>query len=316
MAVTPVLRPDMQALLDEVAREQAENPGLKNLSWTEMRARSELTAPTRWGEPDDVAHVEDLEVNAQGRTLPVRIYRPEDARGSVLFVHGGGWVTGSIDTQDGAARLLANRAGCAVVSVGYRKAPEAPYPAGLDDCEAALRWLAESGPALGLDAARPILGGESAGGNLAASLALRARDKGLPVGGQVLIYPVTDGRMGSQSYKEFGSGYMLEAEGMRNCYQAYAPDEATRLGPEVSVLLAEDLAGLAPAFVATCEFDPLRDEGRAYAARLVEAGVDVRFKEYRGALHGIWIMRAITPLADEIVGDAADFVADLVRRAG
>ncbi len=316
MADTPVLRPDMRALLDDLARELADNPGLKNLSWTQMRARAEATWPAHWGDPDSVAHVEDLELPADGRTLRARIYRPEDARGSVLFIHGGGWVNGSIDTHDGAARLLANRAGCAVVSVSYRKAPEAPYPAGLDDCEAALRWLVDSGPALGLDASAPILGGESAGGNLAASLALRARDKSLPVGGQVLIYPVTDGRMGSESYAQFASGYMLEAQGLRNCYEAYAPDRATRLGPEVSVLLADDLAGLPPAFVATCEFDPLRDEGRAYAARLVEAGVDVRFTEYRGALHGIWIMRAVTPLADRIIGDAADFVADLVRRAG
>lgn len=269
---------------------------------------AEIDFPRRWGDSEDVARVDDIDIVGPGHNVRVRVYRPEGAQGTVLFIHGGGWVNGSIDTHDGSARSLANRSRAAVVSVNYRKAPEHPYPAGLDDCETALRWLIGEGPALGLDAERPFVCGESAGGNLAAALARRARDGGLPLSGQVLIYPVTDGRMNSTSYRLFANGFMLEAEGMRNCYAAYAPDDADRLGPEVSVLLADDVDGLAPAFVATCAFDALRDEGRAYAAKLVAAGIDVRFREYAGALHGIWIMRAITPLADEIVGDAAAFI--------
>lgn len=301
------VRPELVAHIEKLAKEAADNPQLQNLSVAEARARAEETFPLRWGEKEPI-EFEDRMVMSDGAEVRIRIYRPEDATGTLLFIHGGGWKNGSVDSHDGSVRMFANLSRINIVSINYRKAPEHPYPAGLNDCEAGLRWVIDEGAQHGLDTKHIMVSGESAGGNLAAALAHRAARDGIELAGQVLIYPATDALMESESYKQFATGYMLEAAGMDDNYSAYSPDAAMRAHPEISPLYADDFTAQPPGFVATCGCDVLRDEGRAYATRLISSGVDVEFVEYEGALHGIWIMRAVTPLTDAIITDAANWV--------
>ena len=247
--------------------------------------------------------ITDREIDADGEHLKLRIYEPENPVGCMLFLHGGGWINGSIYSHDGPCILLANLANIRVVSVNYRKAPENKFPAGLNDGLAALDWLVAQG------FGKIMLGGESSGGNIAAVMARHARDKGIELAGQMLIYPVTDGRMNSQSYALFNEGYMISKADLAGCFDAYLPIDIERTDPNVSPLLAEDLADICPTFIATCDHDPLRDDGRAYAAKLREAGVDVQLVEMENALHGIWIMKAVTPLAEDLVTRAANWAA-------
>ena len=309
MEVFPPLRPELAALLAQAAETGDRRP---RASVAETRAAVDIELAERWGPGEPVAHVGDLSIAAD-LPVPVRLYRPEGARGTILFFHGGGWTNGSIASFDGPCRMLANRAGANVVSVEYRLAPEHPFPAGLTDCDRALDWVLSGGEGEGLDAAAVFVAGESAGGNLAAVVARRARDRGIRLAGQVLIYPVTDLGMGSDSYRLFGEGFMLTAAGMRDCIGTYLGDSGSAADPDVSPLKVADAADLPPMFLATAEFDPLRDEGRAYAARLVGAGVDVAFREYRGAIHGIWLMKSVTPLAETMVSDAANWIRSVLR---
>lgn len=206
--------------------------------------------------------------------VPVRRYEPEVAgAGTVVFIHGGGWVLGDRDTYETFARTLAGVTSRAVVSVEYRRAPEARYPAALDDCVAVTRALTTAGPV--------AVVGDSAGGNLAAAVAQR-----VPVAAQVLIYPVTDAANERGSYGKFAKGHLLTAEAMRYFRREYVPDPARRREPGASPLLAADVAGVAPAYVVVAECDVLRDEGVAYAERLEQAGVDTTLDEVPGTIHG------------------------------
>ncbi len=304
MDVHSPLRPELAAYLAELGRTERRRP---DASIEENRAAADIELAERWGESESVADVDDLSIAADP-PIPVRLYRPSGARGTIVFIHGGCWVNGSVAAFDGPCRMLANRAGANVVSVEYRRAPEHPFPAGLTDCQRALEWVIAEGHAVGLDSTAVFVAGESAGGNLAAVVARRSRDANLALAGQALIYPVTDLGMGSDSYRDFAEGFMLTAAGMRNCVASYLGTRGSADDPDASPLRVADAAGLPPTFLATAEFDPLRDEGRAYAARLVQAGVDVEFREYRGAIHGIWLMKTITPLAATMVGDVANWV--------
>lgn len=306
MADLSRVRPELVAHIAYLAREREEAPTPPG--WTAARARAERTFPQRWGEPDPIHQLDEMTIKSHGQDLRLRIYRPQNSTGTTLFFHGGGWVNGSVTTHDGCCIMLANQSNTTVVSVNYRKAPEQPFPAGLNDCKAALDWLIKDGQLSDLDSENIFICGESSGGNLAAVLARHARDKGIALKGQVLIYPVTDGRMNSESFSLFADGFMLSAQDLEGCYTAYVGDHTNRLDPDVSPLLADDLSGLCPAFLATCDHDPLRDEGRAYAEKLLQAGVATESVEMQGALHGIWIMRAVTPLADELVNQAADWI--------
>jgi acetyl esterase len=268
----------------------------------EERAASEIRLRAVAGETVPVSRVDDLRIG----DLPVRIYRPAGARHTVMFIHGGGWVVGSLDTHDNSCRILANESRCNVVSVGYRKAPEAPFPAGIDDCTNALEWLIREAPHAGLDTSRLVICGESAGGNLAAVLAIRARDRGIHLAGQALIYPVIDTSMSSESYALFANGFYLSAGAMGWFIRHYAPPEQ-RSNPHIVPLMA-DLRGLAPAFVATADHDPLRDEGRSYAAALVKAGVATTFIEMQGSVHGIWVMNGISDAGRELIARAAAWI--------
>jgi acetyl esterase len=227
------------------------------------------------GPPEEMARVENLEVPGPAGPIPVRVYVPEgDGPFPVLvYFHGGGWVIGNLDSHDVALRALANRAGTVVASVDYRLAPEHPFPAAPEDCYAATVWAATEIGAFGGDPARLAVGGDSAGGNLAAVVSQMARDRGGPaIVYQLLVYPCVDASMSSASFAENGDGYLLTKGWMDWFYGHYLTSPTDADNPLVSPSRAESLAGLPPALVITAEFDPLRDEGEAYAAALRAAG--------------------------------------------
>jgi acetyl esterase/lipase len=259
--------------------------------------------------PEPVANVEDRQIPGPGGQIPVRIYTPEGQAPFPLLVyfHGGGWVIGNLDTHDSACHALANGAGCVVVSVDYRLAPEHKAPAAAEDCYAATRWVAENAASIGGDGARIAVGGDSAGGNLAAAVALMARDRGgPPLVHQLLVYPVTNYDLTTPSYLEAACnepGFLCTRDTMVYFWDQYLQDEAAGRNPYVSPLLAEDLSGLPPALVVTAQYDVLRDEGQAYAARLQEAGVPTTVSNYDGMLHAFFSMGNVLdqtrPVRDE-----------------
>jgi acetyl esterase len=236
-----------------------------------------------------IARVEELSIPGCNGPVAARGYWPGDtrrARPLVVFFHGGGWVVGSLEGYDTTCRRLAIKADCVVVSVDYRLAPEHPFPAAVDDCWDAVRWCAANAAALGADPGRLVVAGDSAGGNLAAVVPLLARDAGGPaIALQVLVYPATDLTRESDSYVRHAAGYMLTAAALRWFADCYVPDRARRTDWRVSPLLAPSLCGVAPALVIAAEYDPLVDEGRAYAERLKAEGVAVEYACYPGMLH-------------------------------
>jgi len=263
----------------------------------EQRRRFALTAAPLSVRPSLPLTVTDHVAPGRGGDVPVRLYVPAAAPtpGPLLvYFHGGGWVQGSVATHDASCRLLAHLSGVRVLSVDYRLAPEHPYPAAVHDAISAYAWAAENAARLGVDPARLAVGGDSAGGNLAAVLALAARDdERLPAAAfQLLLYPVTDVAEKSGSYATFASGYLLTADGMDWFVGKYLPDPARRAEPDASPLRAPSLAGLPPAYVATCIPDVLRDEGEAYAARLREAGVPVATQRH-DQVHGFFNTTAV-----------------------
>lgn len=304
--------PELRAMLEDLDQQPAAD--IMTVAPVDERAASEVRLRELWGEAEGVAEIRELTMVSAGQTLRMRLYRPATrGPGTVLFLHGGGWVVGSLDTHDGSVRALANRVGSDVLSVEYRKAPEHPFPACIIDGGTALDWLLASGPIEGLDVSRVVVCGESAGGTLAAVVARHARDRRIPLAGQALIYPPTDAAMDTRSYRDFASGYYLSADAMRWFYSHYVSrDQMTH--PDASPLRATDLSGLAPAFVATAGFDPLRDEGRAYAAKLIEAGNDVTYREIAGAVHGLWIMNGKTPATGALIAETAEWIAGRLNR--
>jgi len=248
-------------------------------------------------QPEEVTRVDDRLVPGDGNDVPVRVYTPADAVGGnaplLIWIHGGGWVIGDLDTADATARALANRSGAVTVSVDYRLAPEHPAPAALEDCLAALTWCVENAELLGADVSRVAVGGDSAGGNLAACLCQRVRDDfGPDIDFQLLVYPVTDCTLSSGSMDENGEGYFLTRAIMEWFVGHYVGDGDVKRS-SVSPLHADSLADLPPALVITAEFDPLRDEGEAYAAKLRDAGVPVELARYDGQIHGFFGLAAI-----------------------
>ena len=225
-------------------------------------------------------------------TVPVRVLAPlEQPAGVIVYYHGGGWVIGSIDESDTVGRKLAERTSCTVVLVGYRLAPEHRYPVAVDDSYAALEWVGKHVAEMARAGAPLFVAGDSAGGNLAAVMALRARDRGgPPIAAQILIYPVTDADFERPSYTDPGNQLLLTREAMAWFWDHYVPDAARRVEPDASPLRAADLAGLPPAVVLTAEHDVLRDEGEAYAERLEAAGVPVNFQRHEGQTHGFFTL--------------------------
>jgi acetyl esterase len=253
--------------------------------------------------------VEDRVVPGPGGGVPVRVYRPESDAATLpvlTFFHGGGWVFGNLDSHDHVCRALAHEAGCLVVAVDYRLAPEHKFPAALDDCHAVTDWLAANAPELGGDGARIAVGGDSAGGNLAAAVCLAARERGGPaLAFQLLIYPATDHTADTDSLERNAIGYLLTRDAIEWCKYQYLRDAEDARDPLASPLLADDLAGLPPALVQTAEFDPLLDEGTAYAERLAAAGVATEHLTYAGMVHGFVRMGALIDDANTAIADAA-----------
>ena len=251
--------------------------------------------------------VEDRLVEGDGSSLIVRLYRPdhlETTGAGVILLHGGGWVLGDLDGYDGFADRLAMDSGCLVASVGYRLAPEHPFPAAVEDAYRATRWLSEEAGALSIDPGRLGVVGDSAGGNLAAVVSLMARDRGgPPLALQALIYPVTRCSWDPEDFSQEGDSSILTAEAMAWFCRAYLPDDADGNDPNASPLLAPDLRSLPPTFLMTAEVDPLAEQGRAYGDRLRAAGVPVTQIEAAGMFHGFLSFAGALPAADEAFDD-------------
>jgi acetyl esterase len=313
---TPSLDP--QAL--EFIRATAKPPYLFDLGPAEGRALVDRTQTTDVPRPDCDVAIRRLAVTAGGprREVTLHVIRPRGARGpmpALLYLHGGGWVFGSAVSHDRLVRELAVGAGFVAVFVRYNLAPEARHPSALEECYAALEWIASHGVEVDIDPSRIVIAGDSAGGNLAAVVAMLAKERrGPALRGQLLFYPVTDAGLDTPSYEQFATGYWLRRDAMRWFFDQYAPDPAVRSQSSVSPLRASDaeLRGLPEALILTAEADVLRDEGEAYAARLREAGVPVAAMRFLGTIHDFVMLDA---LASSNAGRAATAVAiDWLRR--
>jgi acetyl esterase len=304
--------PQIQALLELGTGVPATNTLSVEQARAQYEARVGLMAA-----PAAVEAVREQVIQGPGGDLHLRIYRPSGHGPFPLlaFFHGSGFVLCSLDTHDGMCRNLCSGAGCVVVSVDYRLAPEHKYPAGLDDCVFATRWIADHAVELEGDARRLIVGGDSAGGNLAAATALRLRDLGgPPLAGQLLIYPVTDYHTpGTPSYRENADGYGLTRDTMVWFWDHYLSDAAQAIDPYVSPLRAPDLAKLPPALVLTAEYDPLRDEGEAYAEKLRDAGTPATMSRWNGMNHGFLFWVGRVNKADEAMRECCARLRQIYR---
>lgn len=312
-----MLHPQAQALLTLI--EQVGLPQTHTLSPDDARRfyrdRRSYTQPAA----PDVASVAALQADGPAGDIPIRLYRPQGSDAAVplpllVYFHGGGWVIGDLDTHDTLCRQLANGAGCAVASVDYRLGPEHRFPAAVDDCIAATRWLRRQAASLQLDGTRLAVGGDSAGGNLATVVAIAARDAGdPPIALQLLIYPATDMRRGAPSHTTNGQGYLLTRDTIAYFCAHYMGD-ASESDWRASPLLRDDLSGLPPALLLTAGYDPLRDEGLAYAQRLSEAGNRATQICFERQIHGFITMGRVIDEANDAVAICASRLHDALFR--
>jgi acetyl esterase len=309
------LDPGVRALLDAI--EKVGDPPLETLSPSEARKlAAERFVPVA-GVLEPLRSIENLRIPGPAGEIPIRVYTPDapGLRPAMVYFHGGGWVICDLDTHNVVCSAIAHRAGAVVVSVDYRLAPEHKFPAAVIDAYGATEWVFANAARLGIDAARISVGGDSAGGNLAAVVSLKSRNQNGPaIALQALVYPVTDlSSMTTPSYVEFAEGYQLTKalmEWFRDHYLASPSDAAN---PYASPLLAPDLRGLPPAVILTAECDPLRDEGEAYGERLAEAGVPVTSTRYAGMIHPFFSLSGAIPRALDAIQQVADAVRTAVR---
>jgi acetyl esterase len=308
------LDPQTKALLDQVAA--AGGPPLDSLTPEQARtmfaAMRELAGP-----PEPVSGVVDRTVPGPAGAIRVRMYTPAGTGPfpALVYFHGGGWVIGSLDSLDSPCRSLANAAGCAVISVDYRLAPEHKFPAAAEDCYAATYYVVQNAAALNVDPGRIAVGGDSAGGNLAAVVTLMARDRGGPaLAFQLLVYPVTNHDYETASYQDNAEGYLLTKSLMVWFWNHYLRDETDGRNSYASPLRAESLGGLPPALVVTAGYDPLRDEGEAYAARLREAGVRAETRRCDDTIHGFFQLAGVLDLGRQMVADAGAALREALTR--
>lgn len=302
--------PDVQSFLS--LYNSLDTPAMHELSPAEARSLFETFGAV--SVDIDLSSVTDRRIEGPTGELPVRVYDPhETADGSrpfVVFFHGGGFVTGSVDTHDAACRKLAAETDCPVASVDYRLAPEHPFPAGLRDCYAAVEWVASNADAFGADPDRLVVAGDSAGGTLAAATALLARDRDGPdIAHQVLVYPVTGDVTDTAAYEENAEGYFLTAELSDWYHELYHSDSIQEGNVYAWPRLCRDLSGLPPATVLTAGFDPVRDDGAAYAEALAADGVPVTYRNFEGLIHGFFTMVA-DPVALDGTQPAYDLIAE------
>lgn len=302
------LDPIMKAFLDQMAAQ----PGPKMYELAAPDARALFAALMEMAGPKDVpiGKVANTTCPGPGGDIPLRIYTPvaapADPLPTLLFYHGGGFVIGNLDTHDGLCRLVANEAGVRVISVDYRLAPEHKFPAAVDDALAALHFVEANASDLGVDANRLAVGGDSAGGALAAIAAQHARENGGPqLAFQLLLFPVTQIGGETNSLQEFAEGYFLERAGLDWFFRCYLPDGADTHDRRISPLAAPSLAGLPPAYLMTAECDPLRDEGLDYAHRLRHEGVSVAIVDHAGLVHDFIYLQSVLPQANQALKHAS-----------
>ena len=286
-------------------RERERVPQLYTLSLEQARFNdlAEIQAAAGTGEP--VASVVDRLIPGPAGELPIRIYSPvpDEPLPVLIYFFGGGWTLGTIDTADAVCRKLANATGCAVVAVGYRLAPENKFPAAVHDCFAATTWVVSN-----LDTPAIAVGGDSAGGNLAAAVTLLARDEGVPIVAQLLVYPNTDYLSQTPSLTDCDDPFFFNKTSVAWYWEHYLNDPADGTNPLASPLRARSLEGLPPALVITAEYDPLRDQAELYARRLEESGVQVKLSRYDGMIHGFFCMAGDLPPGAEAQAEAAEFL--------
>ena len=292
MADEPRLDPQARALIERFAAAGA--PPLYTLTAPEARRAYRESRAALAAAPVHVDEIRELSIPGPAAVLRARLYRPDSAQAvlpGMVFFHGGGFIYGDIDTHDVVCRGIAQCAHCAVVSVDYRLAPEHRFPAAVEDAFAATAWVAANAAALGIDPARLAVAGDSAGGNLAAVVAITARERSAPaLAMQVLVYPTTDFAAETDSISRFAAGYLLTRESIRWVKRTYLRDEHDALDWRASPFRADDFSRLPAAYIITAGFDPLRDEGRAYAERLAQAGVAVTHECFEGQVHGFLVM--------------------------
>ena len=311
-----MLHPQTHALLASIEKNGV--PPTHTLSPDEARRVYRDRRFTLQPEPPAVGDVTDLRAPGPLGPISLRLYRPllPAAYGTeplpvLVFFHGGGWVIGDLDTHDTLCRQLANASGCAVIATDYRLAPENPFPAGFEDCVAATEWVRRNAMSLGVDPGRMAVGGDSAGGNLAAAVAIQQRDVGLSLAYQLLIYPVTDQQGGTPSHVSNGQGYLLTNDTMTYYRNHYAPDPTDHLDWRASPIVRPDLSDLPPALVLTAGYDPLRDEGLYYAQRLSDSGSATTYVCFERQIHGFILMGKVIDEANSAVA----FCAGELRRA-
>jgi len=303
------VHPQCQAVLD-AANAHPERSPFTAKTPADARARYQASTSVYAPETPPMRQVEDFDIPGPAGKVTVRLYQPQAltdgaALPVLIFLHGGGWVFGDLDSHDHVCRALVHEGAMVVVSVDYRLAPEAPFPAAVDDCMAALRWVTANAKEIGGDPAKIAVGGDSAGGNLSAVVAQLARnDDEAALAFQLLVYPATDFEADTPSLKENAEGYLLSQAAIDHFANLYVPAGIDRRDPRISPLYG-DLAGLAPAHVITAEFDPLRDEGAAYAEALKAAGVDVTYSMYPGMVHGFMRMGALVDNATAAIQESA-----------
>ena len=320
-----MLHPQTKSLLAFI--EERGIPPTHTLSAAEARQTYRDRRAVLQPEPPTVGEVVELQAPGPHGTIALRLYRPLKSAGTsadtaagllpvLVYFHGGGWVIGDLDTHDTLCRELANASGCAVVATDYRMAPEHRFPIAVDDCIAATDWVRQQAASLGLDASRMAVGGDSAGGNLAAVVAIAARDAGTPLAFQLLIYPATDQRRGAPSHTSNAQGYLLTSDTMDYFHDHYITDPAHDLDWRASPLLHTKHANLPPAFVLTAGYDPLRDEGLDYAQRLSDAGNRATCVCFERQIHGFITMGKVLDEANAAVAMCADELRRELRPAG
>ena len=291
------VHPQVKALLERVARSP-----LPPYHTVPAFVARRIYRDTRHALAPKAPEVADVRLLVLENRIAVRVYRPSsDILPALVFFHGGGWTIGDLDTHDVVCRQLAVGARCAVFSVDYRLAPESPFPAAVDDAVAATKYLLSNPGPLKIDASRIAVGGDSAGGNLAAVVALELKKHNLAF--QLLIYPATDQRCEFDSHSRNGEGYLLTRDAIRFFRGGYLPNPKDWTDWRASPLLAADHRGVAPAYVLTAGFDPLLDEGRAYAEKLSAAGVEIEYREYADMVHGFILFGGVVDTANAAVAE-------------
>jgi acetyl esterase len=302
------LAPEIKAFLETAAR-----AGLPQV-WEapiEIIRRNTQSRPALAGAPEDLYEVSNRFIPGPTADLPIRIYRPQQITDrTIIYFHGGGWVLNFLDIYDASLSRLANQSGATIISVNYQKAPEHPFPTPFDDCYATLLWVIENSSDLKVDTSKIGVAGDSAGANLATAVALKARDHGIPLAFQLLVYPCIDRDFETDSYRNKATGYALSTQAMQWFWDQYLQDEIHHKNPYAVPATALDFHDLAPAIVITAEYDPLLSDGEKYTQLLQRDGVETVYRRFDGMIHGFFTNMAVTKAASDAIDYAA---AEIVR---